>query len=99
MQLERPRIDARRQRETPAFELALHALVEVQRDAGRDQEQREKCDAENPEEFIATPHQAILPGQMWLSRGSGPVLPVKDMPADLGDAALFFRPFRLDVGG
>ena len=40
VQLERPRVDARRQREAPAFELVSHAHVE------REGEHAERCDRE-----------------------------------------------------
>src|SRR2546426_6778639 len=41
----------------------------------------------------------FYPAKYGFPVAADPVLPVKDMPADLGDAALFLRPFRLDVGG
>src|SRR6266540_7389351 len=58
VQLERPRVDARRQREAPPLELAAHAKVEVQREPGHEQGDREEGEAEGAPEFCAIEHPA-----------------------------------------
>ena len=50
VQFERPGVDARGQREAPALEVAAHAKVEIQREAGREQGDREQGEAEIPPE-------------------------------------------------
>ena len=65
MQLERPGIDARRQREAAALELAAHAGVEVQREHRRRECQRQRrpaevSQAEVSQELSATQHRRIL---------------------------------------
>ena len=65
MQLERPGVDARRQREAAALELAAHAGVEVQREHRRRERQRKRrpaevSQAEVSQDLSATQHRRIL---------------------------------------
>jgi len=60
VQLERPRINPRRQREAAALELAAHAHVEVQREGGREQSHRQDRVAGVAPEFSAIEHRRIL---------------------------------------
>ena len=60
VQLERPRINPRRQREAAALELAAHAHVEIQREGGREQSHRQDRVAGVAPEFSAIEHRRIL---------------------------------------
>src|SRR5437870_4490359 len=66
MQLERPGVDARRQREAAALELAAHASIEVQREHRRRERQRKRrpaevSQAEVSQDLSAMQHRRILP--------------------------------------
>ncbi len=60
VQLQRPRVNPRRQREAAALELAAHAEIEIQREPGREQRDREDRVAGVAPEFSAIEHRRIL---------------------------------------
>jgi hypothetical protein len=53
----RTRIDARRQSEAPALELALHALIQVQRESRTGEQRHEKSEAKVSYELFAKRHR------------------------------------------
>ena len=57
VQLERPGVDARGQREAPPLELGAHAHVEVERKRAHAEERDEERVAEKPEDATALSHQ------------------------------------------
>src|SRR5205809_1133429 len=60
VQLQRPRINPRRQREPASLELAAHAEIEIQREERREERDREHRVAGVAPEFSAIEHRRIL---------------------------------------
>jgi hypothetical protein len=71
VQLERAGVDARGKRKAAPLELAAHALIEVQRERARRDEQRKRCETRDAEDFIALPHarDSTCPNVAFLWRG------------------------------